>query len=180
MSHQDYSKQFQDTVLDPEAWKRSAGALIEAAALLEPSVEKFWEDVKTGAGWNDEGVAIYFMLCSFALENLLKARLVKQQQSEIKNAFTSGSGLPQMLKDHNLYRLTCKAGLNALASEEEALLHRLTRSAVWYGRYPVPVTALGLATLQNSPHKSFQISLTQYTSADRDDIKRLFRELGWH
>jgi hypothetical protein len=130
VSHQD-SKQFQDTVLDPEAWKLSARALIEAAALLKPSVEKFWQDVKTGAGWNDEGVAIYFMLCSFALENLLKARLVKQQQLEIKKAFTSGLGLPKMFKDHDLYRLTCKVGLDALAAEEESLFHRLTRSAVW-------------------------------------------------
>ncbi len=177
MSHQN-SKQFPDTVLDPEAWKRSARALIEAATLLEPSVEKFWTDVNTGAGWNDEGVAIYFMLCSFALENLLKARLVEQQQSNIRKAFTCGSGLPRILKDHDLYRLTCKVGLNALAAEEETLLHRLTRSAVWYGRYPVPVTAQGLATLQNSPHKNFPISLTQYTSSDRNDIKRLFQELG--
>lgn len=172
-------KQFQDTVLDPKAWKRSALALIEAAALLEPSVERFWQDVRTGASWNDEGVAIYFMLSSFALENLLKARLVEQQQPEIKKALTSGSGLPGMLKNHDLYKLTCMVGLKELAAEEEVLLKRLTRSAVWYGRYPVPVTAQGLATLQNSPHKNFPISLTQYTSSDRNDIKRLFREIGW-
>jgi hypothetical protein len=50
---------------------------------------------------------------------------------------------------------------------------------VWYGRYPVPVTAPGLRTFRESPHKDFELSLSQYTSSDRDDIKRLFAELGW-
>jgi hypothetical protein len=178
MNQRDYSKQFQAMVLDPEAWRGSARALIEATAMLEPKIDEFWRGVKLRRSWNDGGVAVYFMLCSFALENLLKARLIERRQPELEAALASGSNLPKMLKEHDLYRLTCEAGLNALAAEEESLLHRLTRSAVWYGRYPVPVAAPGLDTFRKSPHKDFQISLTQYTSADRDDIKRLFRKLG--
>lgn len=178
MKHADHSKNFRAAVLDPEAWKSSARALIQAAEVLEPKIDEFWQGVRTGRSWNDGGVAVYFMLCSFALENLLKARIVERRRSDLARALVPRSILPKVLKEHDLYKLTREAGLDALAAEEESLLHRLTRSAVWYGRYPVPVTAPGLSSLRKSEHKDFEISLTQYSSADRDDIKRLLREAG--
>jgi len=174
-----HSKKFRAALLDPEAWHSSAHALIEAAELLEPKIDEFWQGVRTGRSWSDGGVAVYFMLCSFALENLLKARIVEKRRSEFARALGSGATLPKVLKEHDLYRLTREAGLDALAAQEESLLHRLTRSAVWYGRYPVPVTAAGLSNFRRSEHKAFDISLTQYSSGDRDDIKRLLREVGW-
>jgi hypothetical protein len=97
-----YSEQFQAIVLDPEAWRASARALIEAASLLEPKVDEFWRGVRTGTSWNDESVAVHFMLSAFALKNLLKARLVERRHLKLKAALESGSTLPNMLKDHDL------------------------------------------------------------------------------
>jgi hypothetical protein len=171
------AEKFRATVLDPETWKSSARTLIEAAVLLESKIDEYWQDVRTGS-WNDGAVAVYFMLSSFALENLLKSRIVEKRQSNLADALGSGSKLPNELKQHDLYKLMCEAGLNDLAAEEESLLHRLTRSAVWYGRYPVPVNAPKLSSFRKSEHEDFQISLTQNLSADRDDIKRLLRYLG--
>lgn len=179
MKHRDQSDKFRLVALDPEAWRNTAGALIEAAKLLEPKIDEFWQGVRTGGSWDDGGVAVCFMLYSFALENLLKAKIVEQRRSEFAATLAPGSSLPRVLKEHDLYKLAREAGLDALAVEEEALLHRLTRSAVWYGRYPVPVTAPGLKRFRQSKHKDFEISLTQYSSADRDDIRRLLGEAGW-
>jgi hypothetical protein len=174
----DHSKRFTAVVLDPEAWKSSARALVEAAELLEPKINEFWQGVRTETSWNDGGVAVYFMLCSFALENLLKARIVEKRRSELAHALRSCPTLPNELKEHNLYRLMRKAGLDVLAAEEESLLHRLSRSAVWYGRYPVPVTGAALASFRKSEHKDFEIILNQYSSADCHDIKRMLRDVG--
>lgn len=179
MKHRDQSEDFRRVVLDPEAWRKRAGALIEAAELIAPKIDEFWQGVRTRRSWDDAGVAVYFMLCSFALENLVKAKIVEKKRSELEARLASGSSLPELLKGHDLYRLMREAGLSALAAEEEALLRRLTRSAVWYGRYPAPVTAAGLSRFRESMHKDFEISLTEYSSADRDDIRRLLGEAGW-
>jgi hypothetical protein len=151
---------------------------MEAAAGLEDRIDELLQDAKTGRPWNDGYVAIYFMLCAYAIENLLKARIVQKKRAELIVTLRSDPGLPKSLKGHDLYKLTREAGLKELAAEEEVLLHRLTGSAVWYGRYPVPIVAEHLSSFQRSEHKDFPILLTQYTTADRDDIKRFFREVG--
>jgi hypothetical protein len=165
-------------VLDGDAWRESAAALLAAAATVEPEPRAFAEALRTGRVWGDGQVGVYFMLCSFALENLLKARIVAKKRSHLAAELKRRASLPKMLKEHDLYKLTREAGLAALAAEEEVLLHRLSRSAVWFGRYPVPVTASGLNAFRPSEHKDFNMSLTQYTTADLDDIKRLLREVG--
>jgi hypothetical protein len=174
----DHSEMFRTTVLDPESWKCSARALIEAALVLEPKIDKFWQEARAGNDWDDGAVAIYFMLFSFALENLLKSRIIENKRSDLANALGSGTNLPETLKGHDLHKLMRDAGLRDSAKDEESLLHRLTRSAVWYGRYPVPVEASKLGHFKESEYEDFPISLTQYTSADRGDIKRLCRVLG--
>jgi len=44
----DHSEKFQAMVLDPETWKSSARALIEAGVLLESKIDEFWRDIRTG------------------------------------------------------------------------------------------------------------------------------------
>ncbi len=172
-----HSEKFQAMLLDPQTWKSSARALIEAAVLLEPKIDEFWQNVRTGS-WNDGAVAVYFMLSSFALENLLKARIVEKRRSALADALGSSSKLPGILKTHDLYKLMRDAGLDEVAKEEESLLYRLTESAKWYGRYPVPIDAPKLRPFQKSAHEDFEISLRGYSSSDRDDIKRLLRYLA--
>jgi len=86
---------------------------------------------------------------------------------------------PKQLKQHNLYRLALDAGFEVLAKEEEALLRRLTRSAEGYGRYPIPVTGESLDSMYDSENYDFKLSLTQYASSDRANIRRIARELGY-
>lgn len=61
-----------------------------------------------------------------------------RNSSEFRSDFRKTLKFPAELKCHNLVKLAQKAGLHADLREED-LLRRLTRSAIWYGRYPVPL-----------------------------------------
>jgi hypothetical protein len=78
------------------------------------------------------------MLTAFAIENLLKAELVRKFYRQFKEEFDSSGELPPLLKRHHLFILAKKAGLS-MGPEEEDLLRRLTRAAIWAGRYPIPI-----------------------------------------
>jgi len=86
MSHTD---RFIELVLDPATWEEKACHLLEAAALFEAKLGQFWQGVRSGTGWHDEFVAIYFMLSAFAIENLLKARLVRAHRPELESQLRS-------------------------------------------------------------------------------------------
>ena len=85
------------------------------------------------------------MLVAFAIENLLKANLVEKFYREFRGEFDSSGKLPQLLRSHRLFELATEAGLKT-GVEEEDLLRRLTRAAIWAGRYPVPIEFGGLAS----------------------------------
>jgi hypothetical protein len=180
-----YAKEYRARLVDPEAWKQTGRQLLKAAALLEPKIDEFWQHLRaqpkiqsSWRPWNDEFVAIYFMLCAYAIENLLKAKIVQKKKDKICAQIEAKLTLPKVLKEHDLYRLTIEAGFVELAKEEEALLHRLSRCSLWYGRYPVPLTPAGLQTGHPSENYDFDISLTAYTSNDRREIHRIVEELG--
>ena len=163
----DHTGTFVKQVLDPGTWETKARHLLAAAALFESKIDEFWSDVRAGEGWKDEFVAVFFMLSAFALENLVKARIVRINRDTMEKDLRSEPSLPGVLKGHDLYKLFCLAGRTALADEEKSLLERLSNSAVWYARYPSPVRASGLG---QKPH--------WYSSNDLPDIKRLLREFG--
>ena len=78
------------------------------------------------------------MLIAFAVENLLKAELVRKSYSEFRQIFEASGKLPPLRKTHDLFILAQEAALT-IRLEEEDLLRRLTRSAIWAGRYPLPI-----------------------------------------
>ncbi|GEM_PF-1948382 len=186
---------FRSRVLDPDTWVSTAMGLMEAAKQLEPEVQTFL--APTGKArpctnswrlWKDEIVAVYFMLMSYAIENLLKAHITKKYIKTLKIAVDDK--LPKLLKGHDLYKLAKRAGKCCLALGYEDILRRLTRSAVWYGRYPTPTKANELQQFCASvPGKDLSkwaqkelkdrppISLTHYESSDIDEINRVIAEL---
>ena len=82
--------------------------------------------------------ATYFMLAAYSCENLLKAALIMRNVVRYKDEFQQTKRFPKDLQSHDLFKLAQKAGV-ALTASEEGILRRLTRSAVWSGRYPVPI-----------------------------------------
>ena len=180
-----YSQELKSRLFNPTAWQQTAQHLLKAAAFLEPKIDDFWQNMRSQSiyqptswrPWNDEFIAIYFMLCAFAIENLLKSHIIKNRQKEIRKELEADPVVPKILRGHNLYELTIKAGFSELAKYDEALLRRLSRCSVWYGRYPIPIAPKALMRTHSSKDYDYDLSLTQYTSADCDNIYRIVQEL---
>jgi len=125
-------------------WLNSAQCLLASAKELEPKIAELWENYRAHS--KDKNVRLkadhfqgpYFMLVAFALENLFKAVLVSERSWQYKQEFREKCQFPKDLKGHDLVALARKANYG-FGLEEEDLLRRLTRHAVWEGRYPVPI-----------------------------------------
>lgn len=125
-------------------WISKARDLYETARKLEPDIILVWESYRAGVKGEpgplkaDHYQGPYFMLLAYATENLLKAEAVARNGARYKREFRATLKFPQELKAYDLVQLAKWVDL-AFTLEEEDLLRRLTRSAIWYGRYPVPL-----------------------------------------
>ena len=125
-------------------WISKAKDLLQSAKLIEPKVLRLWENYQEKLdGITDELLpdhyqGTFFMLLAYAVENLLKAAIIRKKSLEYKSKFRETLKFPKELQSNDLVNLARKAQLE-FSREEEDLLRRLTRSAVWYGRYPIPL-----------------------------------------
>ena len=125
-------------------WISTARHLYECAKTLEPEVAAVWESYRAKSHdmslplKPDHYQGVYFMLLAFAVENLLKAAAVTQRSHEYRDAFRATKKFPKELQKHDLIKLAQLVELQ-FDEREEDLLRRLTRSAVWFGRYPAPL-----------------------------------------
>lgn len=125
-------------------WIRCAKDLIHSAKLIEPEVVRLWESYR--AHLKDKNKPIspdhyqgpYFMLMAFAVENLFKAAIIRKKSCEYLRTFKQKNEFPKQLKEHDLVKLANMAKFD-FTIEDEDLLRRLSRSAIWYGRYPIPL-----------------------------------------
>ena len=170
-------ERFKALVTDPAAWRATAKGLVIASTALVPAIKHFWEDRKGSKPWDDRQVAIYFMLSAYALENLMKARLVES----IHRAGALPSQVnrfPKELRGHDLVALAIRCGEAEVAEEYASILSRLSRSAVWYARYPTPTDPSTLTTQTESP-RGVALSLSEYSSHDRFEVHSLLHEFGY-
>ena len=147
-----------DQLLNPWFWVEKADEMLEASKVLEPQLRKYWSVVLTNAkeGKYDKGGehpdipppnlhGPYFILVSYALENLFKALIVRERSNEISSQFIQTGSLPRLIKEHNLVKLLKKTNMKVDIKEEDILI-RLSRQSKWKSRYPVPV---GLHDIRN-------------------------------
>ena len=126
-------------------WINRGDVLLECAKMLEAEVKELWTSWRRHL--KDEKISItggkytgvYFMLISYAVENFLKAFIVRVKKNELESVLNSADNpkFPKILKSHNLVKLAREACFPIRDQLQEDLLRRLARSAVWYGRYPV-------------------------------------------
>jgi len=125
-------------------WIMKARDLLESAKLIEPEVVRYWDNsrevlkTKSGQFLPDYYLGTYFMLIAYAVENIFKAVIVRNNSVDYKEKFKQTPKFPKELQSHSLVELAKQAGYSFNLYEED-LLRRLTRSAIWYGRYPVPL-----------------------------------------
>jgi hypothetical protein len=154
-----YYIQYQEQVLNWQLWIKQADELLAASKKLEPSIKKYWlnttehfDPIKGTysplPGYKPKQLlqGIYFMLTAYAIENLLKAILIRQSTEDYKREVMRTHELPKDLKEHDLMVLINKTNLKTNQTEIN-LLSRLYRSSVWQGRYPVPVKAVQLTSI---------------------------------
>ena len=167
---QDLQLQFRHKLLDVQEWLAKAKALDNCAATFEHQVcEAFPQmfEAPSAVRLVTTVLPIYFMLAAYAVENILKAFIIKARHAEFEAAVLTNHDLPPQLKSHDLSALAKAAGAQSVQSpERQDLLRRMVRSAVWYGRYPVP-----LSFDRVEPHMSW------FSAADMASVRNLIQDL---
>lgn len=158
-------RRFSQSVLSEEAWFRSADKLIATMDLLEPDVQRFWDDVrsiffavdatsdvpsrkqksdpsskqqKSDVQSKHNLINQHMMLAGFAIENLCKGYLAGQLSHEERENVEAGI-LPESLKSHRLVELVEQTKMT-LSDTEKYLLKRISEAVLWRGRYPSAVS----------------------------------------
>lgn len=169
-----YRSNFQSTAFSEALWIGKALDLYQSARRLEPAIENVWNSYRargenrSGPVEPDHYSGPYFMLISYAVENLLKAAAVSRNTHTYREYFQSTGKFPDELKSHDLMKLGKLLDLT-ITQEEESLLRRLTRSAVWFGRYPAPLKYPGMSGVEQFNNgKEYQVSWL-----GREDVSKL-------
>jgi hypothetical protein len=171
---------YQDTIVSVSSWLTKATALLDSAALLEPKVNEFWQTWrghikdKSVRMKSDKYISVYLMLTSFAVENLLKSIIIRERRSEIVDELVRGR-LPKILKSHDLITLGQLADFPIKNELQEDLLRRLSRSAAWHGRYPIPLDYRSGKTAKFLDGKEYTIRLAR--EIDLDLVKELIKDI---
>lgn len=160
-------------------WFREANKLLAAAEFLVPSILKWWEEMRE---WSEEKEkplpehefqTTYMMLCAYVIENFCKGWLAARLPGWERERLVRKGKLPKSLEGHDLFKLVEKIGMPVVERDEE-LLRRLTLSAVWRGRYPVPLHYRGG---EEEFKDGKRYSLEILSAADIPRIKNLVQRL---
>lgn len=164
-----------DQALKPELWLSNSEQLLKTANEFEKDLDILWGQPVNYTKRNENQPSlgfiqgIYFMLIAYAIENICKATIIKINKPKLKSEIVKKKKLPKSLNTHNLVKLVRhKVGIEISVNEEELLL-RLERNAVWASRYPVPLSCEDINA--NKRLSSGQKLFLSYFH--RDDIKRI-------
>jgi len=173
------SIEYSERLSDWKQWENQADELLKAAKLLEPHVREYWSMVTTDfkeGRYSDplksprtppfNPQSAYSMLVAYALENLLKAIIIRHHQNDLRGRLFRK--LPDVVvKTHNLKDLAKKANIPTTL-EEEDLLVRLSRVSTWAGRYPIPIEDTHLKNVETySDGKPYLTACFYPEDADR-------------
>lgn len=159
--------------IDWELWVEKADQLIKVADLIKPHINKnAWNTMQGKVRL--EYYPIYFMLISYALENLLKALKIKNN-SQLERKIKQTGKIPDNLLTHDIYTLAKESGIVSegdYVALTEALLKRMSLSTKWFSRYPTPVKAtdMNYFELENA---DFRGMLRSYSSEDVSEIDKI-------
>jgi len=175
-----YKSIFISKLLNENTWLKNAKALIDAASSFEPEVYRVWDAILSAQSRGEditirvEYFGTYYMLIAYAIENILKAKIISKKCSEFKKYVEQKWELPPDLKNHNLFKLAKDVNIS-LNSSEESYLRRLSRAAIWAGRYPVPTKYKGLMGKKYSDGELHMESF--FTRGEIEKIKKLLDKL---
>lgn len=178
MDKKDHIEKFVKKALDWELWVEKANELIEVASLIKPHIdERAWNEKRERTLFKEHYFTIYFMLMSYALENLLKALKVKKD-SHLEGKLRQTRKLPKELVtyDHDIYSLAKECGVvleDDYPDLTESLLKRMSLSATWFGRYPTPTEAKDMNSSFYLENADYYGMLRSYGSEDVSEIDKI-------
>ncbi|MBI5025565.1 MAG: hypothetical protein HZC12_02320 [Nitrospirae bacterium] len=118
-----------EKVLCAESWIINSQELFKTASEFENDLKILWGPPANYSTRNENQPSlsfvqgIYFMLMSYAIENMCKAVIIKMNKSKLENEIIKNKKLPNSLKTHNLINLVKdKLGIDISADEEELLM----------------------------------------------------------
>jgi hypothetical protein len=174
-----YKDEYKKLLLDHREWIRKAEHLLEAAALFQEKIKDSWTDWTSGrkSEASDHFISIYFMLTSYALENLFKALIVLRKRTDLEKELREKPKLPSQIDGHDLYCFAQTCKFSPLDADDEELLRKLSRSATWYGRYPIPTKPDKFETTFISEDETELIFLSSYATTDVQEIEKWVEKL---
>lgn len=131
---------FEESIANHAKWRAVAFQLLDAARLLWPLIASGYQDMAARFQEPDAGEGLrmrgpFYLLSGLAVENLLKAIIVKQLPPGA--SLVRRDKLDAGVKHHKLTSL-CDRARVTLSPKDKAFLERLTKFVEWRGRYPVP------------------------------------------
>jgi hypothetical protein len=182
---------YYDQLRNPQLWADMANEMIEALKVLEPKLREFWNIAKDNSlkekyGQDQEGHhnlppnlhGPYFVLVSYAVENMLKALIVKNRSEVINSQFSQKGRLPDVIRGHNLIDLSKRADIKLNIAEEDLLI-RIYRQSKWKSRYPVPVDLIEIQNVARCSDGKARF-MDYYRPEDIDDINNMLTKLRNH
>jgi hypothetical protein len=169
-------EKFAKKTSDEKQWLLIAMQLMACAKLIGEKSDSEWaravEEVESGTRKREvlspgNFQRVHMMLAAFALENLFKYQLVRNNRHSILEETSRTSKLPKMLNGHNLVQLAKQSGFQ-YNEEDEKLLKRLSVNSTWIGRYPIPTNAIDYA--------KYGIELF-WSSIDTNEVKDLINKV---
>lgn len=144
--HHVHLSNYAASVTNCRNWFAAADELQFAVDLLRPQVTAWWEGIEA---WQKAVPrprlfpplgchSILMMLSAYVVEDLCKGAMVRDGRVDLTPAFVARDGIPKDLKGHQLRLLVRRVEMSATLEEQELLI-RMTRAAVWRGRYPAAV-----------------------------------------
>jgi len=132
-------------LLDPASWMKKARELLAASEILRPAA-----DVSESGTDNPYIADVRYMLIAFAIENLIKAHIVKTQpqmvSDEIDRYASDRSRRPRIFT-HDLLELLRISELKGFKDDDWAgFFDRFSHIATWSGRYPASIFPKDLPT----------------------------------
>jgi len=136
--HEQLELTHRNTIVNCDNWWRSAHDLMISAAVLRPLAFEYFKDgvAEDRKRECEAHLNTFFLLAAFALENALKAYIVRANRDEFAQYIKEKKRLPEKLKSHDLEPLAVAAGIPIPSKAESEFLTRMSRYAIWAGRYP--------------------------------------------
>jgi hypothetical protein len=120
-------------------WRNQAQNLSDAAQVAFDDAIKSRKSTKVESTWID---SVYKYLAGMAIENLLKAIMIRKNQCLVRI-----DGLDKSIKSHNVWsnqrddKLKFLQDQQQLTDDEMKFLSVVEHYVVWLGRYPIPTKA---------------------------------------